>query len=74
MKFFNFKFSSKLLHNLTPVNSDFFCPAVLKTRGKKKLDDLGFLVLRKCIFSNLMNSSRSKKSSFIVLESMHKFC
>ena len=52
--FFFFKISSKPFHNLTS-NSIFFCPAFLNTRGRKKLDELGFLVLRECIFYNLLN-------------------
>ena len=57
MKFFDFKFSSKLFHNLTPLISNFFCPTFLNTRGKKKLDEFGFQVLCECIFSNLVNLS-----------------
>ena len=54
-KLFDFKLSSKLFHNSTPLNPNFFCPAFLNMRGKKKLDELGFLVLCECIFSNLVN-------------------
>ena len=66
IKFFNFKFLSKLFHNLTLLISDFFCTAVLYTGRSEKLDELGFLVLREYIFSNLMNSSQNKKVVFLL--------
>ena len=65
MKFFDFKFLSKIFHKLTPLNSNFFCLGYSNMRGKKKLDELGFLVLCECIFSILVNLSWNKKKSYI---------
>ena len=66
MRFFYFEFLSNLFHNLTPLNSDFFYPAFFNKRGRKKLDELGFLVLCECFFSNLVNLSRNKKKVLLL--------